>query len=344
MPDGLMKAALLTKAQRVEFREIPRPEPGPGQVRVQMNRVSICGSDVHLYKGDWEKRAPFPIRPGHEGMGYIDALGEGVTHLDLGQRVVIEPNFPCGHCRYCWRGQGNICPNKRITGVNEPGCFAEYSVLPAKFAWLLPEQIRDEDAVLVEPTTVGWHALQTAALRAGDTIAVIGLGAIGLLLTHTALAVGYKVLVNDRFPEKMALAEQWGAIAIQLETEKQVIPQLAAQLDSADVVSVFECGGTVKTATMALEAAPAGAKVIIVGLAHEPVSFVPFDITRRGLSILTSIVCSHPADFSRIIELIAKGTIQPGKVISRRCQFTQLPEALARAAGGTETKIVLALA
>ena len=344
MPNKLMRTALITRPQEVEFQEVSRPEPGPGQVRVRLKLISICGSDVHLYKGDWEERVPYPVRPGHEGVGYIDALGEGVTHLDLGQRVVIEPNFPCGHCRYCWRGQGNICPNKRITGVNEPGCFAEYSVLPARFAWPLPEHIRDEDAVLVEPTAVGWHALQTATLRPGDRIAVIGLGAIGLLLTHTALAVGHKVLVTDRVLEKMALAEQWGATAVQLEAGEEVSPQLATQLDAADVVVVFECGGTVKTATMALEAAPTGAKVVIVGLAHEPVSFIPFDITRRGLNILTSIIYNHPADFSRTIELIASGTLQPSRVISRRCQFTQLPEALARAASGAETKVVLTLA
>jgi threonine dehydrogenase-like Zn-dependent dehydrogenase len=276
-------------------------------------------------------------------VGYIDALGEGVTHLALGQRVVIEPNIPCGHCRCCWRGQGNICRDKRILGVNEPGCFAEFSVVPAEFAWPLPAHIIDEDAVLVEPTAVGWHALQTVSLRPGDTIAVIGLGAIGLLLTHTALAVGYNVVVKDRVPEKMALAERWGATAIQLEAEEEVILQLAAQLNEADVVAIFECGGTVRTATMTLEAAPAGCQIVIVGLAHEPVSFIPFDITRRGLNILTSLIYNHPADFSRTIELIATGTIQPSQAISRRVQFAQLPEALAWAASGAETKVVLAV-
>jgi threonine dehydrogenase-like Zn-dependent dehydrogenase len=313
-------------------------------VRIRLKVVSICGSDVHLYKGDWQKRAPYPVRPGHEGVGYIDALGDGVSHLSLGQRVVIEPNVPCGQCRHCWRGQGNICPNKQIFGVVEPGCFADYCVVPAKFAWPLPAHISDDDAVLVEPTAVGWHALQTATLRPGDTIAVIGLGAIGLLLTHTALAVGYKVVVKDRVPEKMALAERWGATAIQLAAEEEVIPQLAAQLNEADVVAIFECGGTVRTATMALEAAPAGTEIVIVGLAHEPVSFIPFDITRRGLNILTSMIYNHPADFSRVIELVAKGTIQPSQAISRRVEFAQLPEALAWAASGAETKVVLTLA
>jgi L-iditol 2-dehydrogenase len=336
-----MQVAYLSQPKIVEFREFPRSEPGPGEVRLRMKMISICGSDVHLYKGDWQERAPYPVRPGHEGVGIIDAVGAGVTNPTLGQRVVIEPNIPCGQCRHCLRGQGNICPNKRITGVAEPGCFAEYSVIPAKFAWPVPEHIPDEEAVLVEPTAVGWHALKAATLRPGDTIAVIGLGAIGLLLTHVALAVGYKVVVRDHVLDKMALAEQWGAAAIRLQDNEDVIFQVGAQMDVADVVAVFDCGGTPRTAELAIGSAPRGSQIMIVGLAHEPVQFVPFDMTRRGINILTSMIYDHPADFPRVIELIANGTIQPGRAISRRCRFAQLPEALALAADGTETKIVL---
>jgi L-iditol 2-dehydrogenase/L-gulonate 5-dehydrogenase len=126
MPDNSMKTTLLTERRKLEFRDIPRPDPGSGQVRVRMNAVSICGSDVHIYNGDWNSRVSFPARLGHEGVGCVDALGEGVIHMNIGQRIVIEPNFPCGHCRYCQRGKGNICPNKKIMGISVPGCFAEY--------------------------------------------------------------------------------------------------------------------------------------------------------------------------------------------------------------------------
>ena len=336
-----MQVAYFPQPKKVEFLEVPRSEPGPGEVRLRMKMFSICGSDVHLYKGDWQERVPYPVRPGHEGVGIVDAIGEGVTHLAPGQRVVIEPNIPCGQCHYCLRGQGNICPKKRIIGVAEPGCFAEYSIFPASFAWPIPAHIPDEEAVLVEPTAVGWHALRVASLRPGDTIAVIGLGAIGLLLTHVALAVGYRVIVMDRIPEKMSLAQQWGATIFRLQDGGNIIPQVAMQMETADVVAVFECGGTPKTAELALSSAPRGSKIVIVGLAHEPVLFIPFDITRRGINILTSMIYDHPADFSRVIELISNGTIQPSKVISRRCQFVELPEALSLAASGMETKIVL---
>lgn len=344
MPNESMKIALLTERRKLEFREVAKPDPGPGQVRVRMKAVSICGSDVHIYNGDWTSRVPYPVRLGHEGVGYIDALGEGVTHINVGQRIVIEPNFPCGHCHYCRRGKGNICPNKQIMGIGVPGCFAEYCILPAQFAWPLPDGIKDEDAVLVEPTAVGWHALQTASLWPGDTIAVIGLGAIGLLLTHLALALGYRVIANDQVQEKMAVAEGWGAKTIQVEQGEQIGPQMKAQLAAAEAAAVFECAGTAKAAMVAIEAASPGAAVVMVGMAHDPVPFVPFDINRRGLSILTSMIYNHPADFSQTIDLIAKGTIQPAKVISRRSPFAQFPDALASAASGTETKVVLDIA
>lgn len=336
-----MKTAVITTSHTIEIQDLPCPQPKSGEVRIRLHYVSICGSDVHLYTGDWQMRTPFPVRAGHEGLGVVDAVGDGVTRLQVGQRVVIEPNIPCGNCRTCWRGKGNICPNKRITGVFEAGCFAEYAVYPAEFVWAIPDNIGDEDAVLIEPTAVSLHALQTATLRPGDTIGVIGLGAIGLLLTHIALAVGYNVVVKDRVLEKMALAESWGATAIGLDGKRDVIEQLTEQFDSADVTAIFECGGTARTAEMSIAAAPAGAQIVIVGLAHEPVSFIPLELTRRGQSIITSMIYDHPTDFNRTIELIANNTIQPSRIISRRCDFSEIRDALAHAATGKETKVIL---
>lgn len=195
--------------------------------------------------------------------------------------------------------------------------------------------------MLVEPVAVGWHALQTAELKAGDTIAVIGLGAIGLLLTQTALAVGHEVMVTDIVPEKMALAAEWGAHPIRQAPEDEAGSLMAAHFETADVGAVFECGGRVETTALALDTAPPGAKIVIVGLAHEPVAFIPLDITRRGLKILTSIIYDRPADFSRTIELISQGIVKPSKAISRRYQFSHVEEALARAASGAETKVVV---
>ncbi|HXV98163.1 MAG TPA: alcohol dehydrogenase catalytic domain-containing protein [Anaerolineae bacterium] len=341
MPNKLMRAALLTEPHQIGFCELPLPEPGPGQVRLQMKLASICGSDVHLYRGDWTKTTPYPVRPGHEGIGYIDALGEGVTWFSLGQRIVIEPNFPCGQCKYCWQGNGNICPNKRITGVTEPGCFADYIVLPAQFAWPLPEHINDEDAVLIEPTAVAMHALRISQAQPGETIAVIGLGAIGMLLTHIAVRQGYTVLVTDRLFHKIELAERFGAIRTNVVDNAEPATQLVRQWDEFEVAAVFECTGSATATALAIEAAPRGAEVVLVGLSSETVSFNPVQLTRNGNNILTSMIYDHPDDFGRTIGLIAGGIIEPRQVISRRYKLAEIATALEKVSKGDEIKVIL---
>jgi 2-desacetyl-2-hydroxyethyl bacteriochlorophyllide A dehydrogenase len=341
MPNKLMRAALLTEPHKVDFRELPLPEPGPGQVRLQMKLVSICGSDIHLYQGDWAKTTPYPVRPGHEGVGYINAVGEGVTWFNIGQRVVIEPNFPCGQCKYCWKGKGNICPNKRIIGVTEPGCFANYIVLPAKFAWPLPEHLSDDDAVLIEPTAVAMHALRISQVQPGEAIAVIGLGAIGILLTHIAVRQGYTVLVTDRLFNKIELAERLGAIRTNVVDNAELAAQLGRQWDEFEVVAVFECAGSATATALAIEAAPRGAEVVLVGLSSETASFNPFQLTRKGNNILTSMIYDHPDDFGRTIGLIAGGIIEPRQVITRRYELDEIATALEKISKGNEIKVVL---
>lgn len=339
-----MKVAFLTEPHQVEFRELPRPEPGPGQVRLKLKLASVCGSDVHLYRGDWAKTIPYPVRPGHEGLGYIDAVGEDVTWFDIGQRVVIEPNFPCGQCKYCLKGKGNICPDKRITGVTEPGCFADYIVLPAKFAWPLPEHISNDNAVLIEPTAVAVHALRISQARPGEAIAVIGLGAIGVLLSHIAVRQGYTVLATDRRINKIEWAERLGVIGSVVADNAEPAVQLGRQWDEFEVAAIFECAGSAAATALAIEAAPRGAEVVLVGLSSETTAFNPLQLTRNGNNILTSMIYDHPDDFGRTIGLIAGGIIEPGQVISRRYEFADIAAALEAVAKGDEIKVVLDIA
>ena len=176
---------------------------------MRLKQVGICGSDVHLFLGHRLLSQPTII--GHEGLGVIDSVGVGVVGRAVGERVIIEPNIPCRQCRFCLSGRGSICPNKRTIGLNEPGCFAEYVTLPADYCWAVPDAVSDADAVTVEPMAVAVHALFQSGAKPGDTIAVIGLGSIGLLLTHLALALGYRVFVTERNADKVTLATRLGA-------------------------------------------------------------------------------------------------------------------------------------
>lgn len=334
-----MRAAVLTGAQSIELQQHSVPEPGPGEVRIRMKAVGICGSDVSLFQGH-RPDLTFPLIIGHEGIGIVDKVGEGVRERQVGERVVIEPNYPCGKCTYCWQGRSNICMNKRIIGVLETGCFADYTVVPAAFAWPLPDTISDDNAVVIEPTAVALHTLFSSPARPGDTVAVIGLGAIGLLVSHLAQKMGYTVLAYDRVQDKVHLAATLGAVPVSAES---TTAQLADMWKKYQVHTVFECAGAATALTLAVEAAPRGAYVVVAGLSDKPSAITEFGMTRQGISLITSIVYQHPIDFQRTIGLIASGFLEPGRIISARETFDNLAASMVVASEGHQAKIVLTL-
>jgi L-iditol 2-dehydrogenase len=240
-------------------------------------------------------------------------------------------------------GRGNICINKRVVGVNEAGCFAEYFTIPEAFAWKVPDSISDADAVTIEPTAVAVHALLASKSKIGDTIAVIGLGAIGLLLTHLALSLGYKVFVTELNKAKTKMAENLGAIPIYTEggdvdSQAKILEKVWLQ---NDVSSVFECAGSAFTASLVTAAAPRGSEIVLVGLSGQLATFRPLKIAREGITIVPSIVYDHPFDFKRTLQLIASKTIRPSFIISEYLPLAQLETALETAAQGESSKIVI---
>jgi L-iditol 2-dehydrogenase len=337
-----MRAAVLKAPKHIVVENIALPEPSYGEVRVKISKVGICGSDVHIFLG--HRLLDHPIAIGHEGIGTIDKIGEGVNGRTLGQRVAIEPNIPCRQCKYCLSGRGNICINKRIVGVNEPGCFAEYICLPESFCWAVPDAISDADALTIEPMAVAYHALFSAKTMPGDTIAILGLGAIGLLLSHLALAFGYKVLVSELDPSKTQIAVAQGAIAISCSGSfEQQASEMAKTWTENDVSAVFECAGSAFTASLATAAAPRGSEIVLVGLSEKDATFRPLKIAREGIAIVPSIIYDHPTDFKRVIQLISAGVIKPGHIVSGNSSLENISEALFKASEGKDAKIVVSI-
>ena len=335
-----MIGAFLNKPKEIEIKKITKPEPKSGEVRIKLKMIGVCGSDVHLFQG--HRPLNYPNIIGHEGLGYIDKIGEGVEGRTIGERVVIEPNINCQKCRYCQSGRGNICINKRIVGVNEVGCFAEYIVLPSAFAWKVPDEVSDADAATVEPAAVAYHAIVASKAKPGDTIAVIGLGAIGLLLAHIALSLGYKVFVTEINPDKVKMVEALGAIPACPEgTASEKTEALSRIWFNNEVVAVFECAGAKVTTTMATGAAPRGSEIIIVGLSSQTAEFTPFKTTREGITIVPSMIYDHPTDFKRVLQLIASKTIQPSFIVSRYMPLSETQEALELASKGYDSKIII---
>jgi L-iditol 2-dehydrogenase len=335
-----MIGAILNEPNEIEISELQTPDAQWGEVRIKIEKVGICGSDVHFYKGHRLLEKPTLI--GHEGLGIIDQIGGGVLGREIGERVVIEPNIPCQKCKFCLSGRGNICINKRVIGVNEHGCFAEYICVPEAFAWKIPESISDENAVTIEPMAVAYSALFSAKTKPGDAIAVLGLGAIGLLLTHLALRLGYKVLVTELNPEKLKMATEMGAIPVEsvgnLFEQTKIISKIWLV---NNVEAIFECAGSEFTASLATASAPRGSEIILVGLSEKNASFQPLKIAREGITIVPSIIYDHPFDFKRVIQLIANKTIEPSFVISSYEPLSNIKNALERASNGDESKVVI---
>ncbi|MBI4787940.1 MAG: alcohol dehydrogenase catalytic domain-containing protein, partial [Chloroflexi bacterium] len=227
-----MKVALLVAPGKIEIGELPSPAAAAAQVLIRPSRVGICGSDISFYAG--HRPLPYPALLGHEAVGRVVAVGDRVTKLVVGQRVTVEPNYPCGECAFCRTGRGAICPNKKSLGVNLPGCFADLFVAPAEFVWPIPDNVSDEDAATIEPLAVSLHALLLSGAQLGDTVAVLGCGATGLLLVQAAVAQGVRVLAHDKFADKLEMARGLGAMVIESA-------DIAKLWQDENVTTVFEC-------------------------------------------------------------------------------------------------------
>ena len=327
-----MKAALLTGPEEIRIDEIDKPRLSPNDVMIQPRCVGICGTDISFYFG--HRQVPYPFVLGHEVMGTVAEVGEAVEKFYVGQRVVVEPNYPCGSCRLCAAGRGAVCAEKVSMGVNVPGCLSEFAVAPDEFVWSVPDSISDSDAATVEPLAVSMHGLMQSGAKRGDTIAVLGCGVVGLLLIHAASAMGIRIIAHDRISSKMEMARDLGA-----EVAGETDENTGNLWDKENVTTVFECAGTSATVELALAKAPRGAQVILLGLPAAPAQFIPMRLVREGINVYTSMIYDHPGDFVRTIDLVAAGKLQPSRVVTDTLSFESVAQALSLAGTGESGKI-----
>ncbi len=199
-----MKAALLVEPGTIVIDEVPDPEPGPGEVRIAVGGVGLCGSDMSVFSGRWKAPA-YPWIMGHEAFGVVEAVGPGVPPERVGQTVVVEPNASCFTCEQCIRGWTSACVRRQSVGMNRPGALAERLVVPGRLAWSMPE-LPAADLVCVEPTTVVLAALRRLEAPLPDAALVVGLGGQGLVMSLALLARGVAVSAEDLNRDRVAFA------------------------------------------------------------------------------------------------------------------------------------------
>ena len=205
-----MRQAVVTAPGVIELREVPEPVAGPGEVRLRVQRVGVCGSDVHVNHGS-HPFTPYPVVQGHEFSAVIEAVGEGVEGIEVGARATSRPQLVCGECGPCRRGDYHICDVLRVTGFQAPGCAQELFVTTPDRLVLLPDAFTPEQGALVEPTAVGVHSSGRGGDLTGENIVVLGAGPIGNLLAQVVKSRGAKrILLTDLSDYRLEIARECG--------------------------------------------------------------------------------------------------------------------------------------
>lgn len=336
-----MKAVVYQAPEDFEVREIPTPEPGPGEIRFRVELAGVCGTDQHVHDGSFF--ATFPLTPGHEPVGIVDAIGEGVEGFRVGQRIVANGVGGCGSCANCRRGRPLLCSSLTALGVTGPGAFAEFMVAPA--AWCFDaDGLAPEVAVLAEPTACAIHGVDRLAVAPGSRALVLGAGPTGLILAQL-LATGGAAHVTVAAPSehKLALATALGIDAVvRIGRDGSGYAALAeAAPDGYDVV--VDATGASAVTERALSLVRDGGTLMIYGVTspEETVQINPFDIYRREITVTGSF--AQITSFPDALAALRNGRVRTEGLITHRYPLEQFGEALAAVSTDpTAHKVVVA--
>ncbi|WNO70267.1 zinc-dependent alcohol dehydrogenase [Streptomyces sp. AM8-1-1] len=302
-----MKAAVArTLGEPLVIEQRPDPQPGPGQIRVRLEASGLCHTDIHAAHGDWPVKPTPPFVPGHEGVGIVEALGYGVTHLSVGQRVAVPwLGWACGRCEHCLSGWETLCEKQRNTGYSMDGGYAEMMLAYADFAQPVPERLDPREAApLTCAGVTTYKALKVAGVGPSDLVAISGVGGLGHLAVQYAKIAGATVAAIDVTDEKLALAAELGAdILIDARTEDPAeVLQRHGGAHAAIALAVDE-----ESFAIAYAGLRRGGKLIMVALPAEGTIQVPvFSTVLSGTSVIGSIVGTRQ-DLAEVFQLHAAG-------------------------------------
>jgi threonine dehydrogenase-like Zn-dependent dehydrogenase len=314
-----MRALVLHGKQDLRYEtNFPEPTPGPGEVLLRMTYSSICQTDIEVWQHDpfgMLERRPGPRIQGHEAAGVVEALGEGVASLKVGDRVAVENVRTCGLCFFCRKGRASLCENGRNFGFSDNGGLAEYAVWLASMCIKLPDSMSNEEAPLSEPTSVGVHAVMNANVSVGDTAAVIGCGVVGLATMQVLQAAGATVVAIDPRPSSLELASRLGAAATLNPKEVDPAEVLPGMTNGYGPDVIIETAGAHGTALNAVQWVRRGGKAVIVGFSSSPQELV-FSRAMSGEKTVMSSSAAGTGEYRTAVELIARGRVNVKPLIS----------------------------
>jgi L-iditol 2-dehydrogenase len=333
---GMMRAARLHGIRDLRLAEVPRPTPGPGEVLLRVATVGVCGSDVHYYQHGriGSQVVERPIILGHEFSAWIAGLGDGVSDLEPGQLVAVEPGISCGRCEPCRQGHPNLCPKVRFCGTPPiDGVFAEYTVMPAENCFPLPEGIGPTEGAMLEPLGIAIHTVDLGHLKPGQTAAVLGAGPIGLLTAVVARAAGAsEVFMTEPLAHRRQFALDYVADAALDPDKEDIVAGIKGLTGGRGVDVAFEAAGASETPQQAAAVTRIGGKVVVAGIPPDPIMALKADTVRRkGLTI--KLVRRSKHTFPRAIRLVQAGMVDLKPLATHLLPLERIAEAFELVAG-----------
>jgi L-iditol 2-dehydrogenase len=321
-----MKALLLSEYRKLDFTDLPAPEPGQDEVLIRVAACGICGSDVHGYDGSSGRRIP-PIVMGHEAAGTVAAVGQRVNGLSTGDRVTVDSTVYCGDCPNCSRGDINLCDRREVLGVScgdyrRAGAFAELVVVPARIVHRLPDNLPFTEAAMLEAVAVALHAVSLAPVKSDDTALVIGAGTIGLLLQQALRVAGCsRVFVTDVDPTRLKLSAELGATAVFAADD--VSQEIAHHTNGVGVDIAIEAVGKTETVHSAINSVRKGGTVVLVGNIAPEITLPLQKVVTRQIRLQGS--CASAGEYPRAIELLSSGAIRVKPLITATAPLAEGP-------------------
>lgn len=321
-----MKGLVYTAPEQLKIQEVPKPEPGKGEVLVKIRACGICGSDVHGYLGLTGRRTP-PMIMGHEFCGEVVALGEDAKALKAGDRVAVYPVDYCGECKMCRQGDVHLCLNKRAFGVLDVnGAFAQYISIPEKCCFPIADEISDAAASLMEPLAVACRGVSHYESFEGKTVLLVGTGTIGLLaLACVKMKKAEKIIVSDLSDSRLEIAKKMGADVVINPGRENFNERIMAETNGEGVDVSIEAVGIEATVRQALDALKLSGEAIWIGNNSPTITINMQQVVTRELKVQGSFLYGLD-EFKQVVALINEKKIYVDALISKEISLDEVPE------------------
>lgn len=316
--------AFVTAPGRIEYRDRILPDLHAHSVLVKVKAVSICGGDLHIFKGK-HPAAPLPVPIGHELSGEVFKIGKNVSKVREGDRVAIEPVIICGQCIFCQSGEYNFCTDISFQYRKGQGGFTPYFVADEKWVHLLPRNVSFEEGALIEPLAVSVHAVKKGGIQFGQTAAIFGAGPIGLMvLLLTRLSGSREVFVVDIKDFRLEKAKELGAWEVINSSRQDSVEYILNKTDQLGVDIAFEAAGIERTLVESLKVLKMGGTSIVVGIFEDQDIQIPANIFVQKEVALIGSQGGYCRDFQIALKLVERGDLKLGEIITHTLPLSAL--------------------